>query len=169
MAEKLHAVAAMARGARFPAPEFRGAWDALIHYDEHSAPEGPGDHRRCTRREILLANRRHYEWAMRAFNDGEMLLELGVVELARGVRTPEYDTVAVFNPSAWPRTALVRAATGGAEYESFPEHRRLESLVDLGTGEIVPCDNDTMSELGGDGRGPDALPCAAFVAKTSRP
>jgi len=149
---------------RFPVPEVRAAWDSLLHYGEHSAPEGPGDHRRLTRREILYANREHYEYATKAFHDTETLLELGTVELARAVRTPGFDTIAVFNPSAWPRTNFVRVGTGGTDFDSYIEPPRLTALVDLETGDTIPCDNDAMSEAGGDAVGPDAHPCATFVA-----
>lgn len=166
VAEKLQSVAALLRGIRFPAPEARAAWDALLHYGEHSAPEGGGDHRRLTRREVLHANREHYEYATRGWHDAEMLLELGATHLARHIRNPEYDTVAVFNPSGWARTNTVRVVTAGADFDSYPGAApRIRALLDLETGEAFACDNDAVSESGGDAIGPDAQACVSFTAR----
>lgn len=167
-AEKLLALDEVLHGRQFPVADMRATYDNLLSYGEHSAPEGTGDNRKLTVREVFWGNAEHHNYAWRAWNLTEDMLELGQYKLAEW-SSGDSDRIVVFNPLSWPTTREVRVNTEGSGWRSFPETHVIESLIDLETGETVPCDNITRSEVRGDGCGLDSQPCVHFLAKDVPP
>lgn len=163
--EKLLAVEAISKKKEFPRYDVAQAYEELLNYGEHTAPEGHATPA-LTRREILWSNQCHHFSATRALHLAEGLYPR--TELRLGL-PPGEDRILLFNPLGWQRTETVQvpipAFRGNFEFCRKP----IQSLTDLETGETIPVVHNERGEWRRAAVGGDRTPCISFCAKNIPP